>query len=166
MWSWSTQLEEKKPYNSFHFSKYIILNICTDVFYKDLKVLGDKTSKNLLCVVAIAKRCILWSARDVVVCACGLPYARPCQRKSVRLPSFLQKAVISSISDIMAVLLSGMLLSKNTLTSSPRIFPEDFPIGNYVMIFIFLHWLLTHYLILCHHRSGWVKSTQTPSVGQ
>ena len=48
---------------------YCILNICMDVFNKYLKVLGDRISKNLLHVVAVAvaKRCILWSARDVHV---------------------------------------------------------------------------------------------------
>jgi hypothetical protein len=48
----------KKPYNSFHFAKYIILNILAGVSDKYLKVLADRICKSLLPVIAAAKRCI------------------------------------------------------------------------------------------------------------
>jgi len=54
----ATDLEEKKPYNSFHLAKYIILNIFVGVLDKYIKVLADRIYKNPLPVVATAKRCI------------------------------------------------------------------------------------------------------------
>ena len=59
MGSTVNNLEDKKPYNSFHLAKLIIFNIFAGVFDNFLKVLGNRIWNNLLPVTSTVKRCIV-----------------------------------------------------------------------------------------------------------